>query len=115
MRLKVVPITPAGGGPIPSYLEGFRVVNRSEFPVEIAEAGVIQKEGKNIVLFPLEPGAQLVVAARSSHTVKASFHVAVSSGLDGLTWCYVETADGRIIKARIKNPTRIELRLGHRS
>jgi len=48
-------------------------VNRSEFPVEIAEAGVIQKEGKNIVLFPLEPGAKLIVAARSSHTVNASF------------------------------------------
>jgi hypothetical protein len=110
LRLKILPIISPAVGSTNAYLEAIRIVNRSDFAVNIAEVGVFKKDNKKIIVpATFSHAPMLVIGARSSVVVKSTTHVVAFSAIGDLKQCYLETADGRTLKARIRIPHPIKL------
>ena len=108
-RLTVSPILQrVTDGETPPYLQVIRVVNKSDFAVEIVEVGSIFTDGSKKIIYerklPSEGSPnpeRLFVEAQSSHDFTPVYDVAVMSGLGYIRSCYVKTANGKMIEVSV--------------
>ena len=98
VRIKVVPHVSLVAGSTNAYLEAIEVINNSEFPIGVAEVGVMMKEGDEIACHSrLDPA--LLIDQRSGQRLRVTPLIATMSTTGNIKYCYVRTTQGRIFKA----------------
>jgi hypothetical protein len=105
--MRIIPVVRPGAGSILPYIERIRVVNHSEFDVDIDEVGVVSNEGKTHILFSAttaSPARARTIKARSSEEFVPTTHMVILSAMEKLRSCYAKTTDGKVSRRRVPKP-----------